>query len=142
MIVIAFSLGVERGRTAGGKNLKDTTKIDSLKVNDGNLADKKDTQVVKEKVIIQDKDRVKSQERLKEKKTNLKEYMVQVASYLKEYIAKTEKKHLENSGFPVCLSKSGKYLVIYVGGFDTKKEAEKIKSKLKKRYSDCFVKKR
>ena len=73
------------------------------------------------------------------KEENNKRYVIQVASYLKESIAEKEKQYLKKKGLSAEVSKKGKYLVLYVGKFNTKENAEKIKTSLEKRYGDCFI---
>ena len=66
-------------------------------------------------------------------------YIVQVASYLQQTMASKEKEHLASQGFPAGVKKSGKYLVVYVGEFASRKTAEEAKIRLRKRYNDCFI---
>lgn len=66
-------------------------------------------------------------------------YVIQLACYTKETIAKAEMNSLKKQGLPVQLVKKGKYLVLYVGEFNTKSEAKELLTKLKNRYTDCFI---
>ena len=66
-------------------------------------------------------------------------YAIQVATYVKKDVALKEVKRLRDKGYPVFISKKGKYIVIFVGKFENKKEAEKSMRILRKRYQDCFI---
>jgi len=134
-IVVSFSLGTERGRKSAQivtkARIEEKSEILPL-VAEENIQqdDKKVVETSKEKNIEED-----------EKEKQIKKYIVQVASYLKKDTANKEKEYLESCGFSTIVSQKGKYLVIYVGEFKTKKEAEKTKTILKKRYNDCFIRK-
>jgi septal ring-binding cell division protein DamX len=125
LIIISFGLGVERGR-----------KSVIPYYNSG-----KDT----EKVLMLHKSQLVSSEIEKDKKgekaknTSTKKYVIQVATYKNENIAKREKKLLEKKGLPTIISQKGNYVVIYVGEYPTRKEAESKLKSLRSRYRDCFV---
>ncbi len=126
-IAVAFSLGVEKGKRIALQHNKKDSVLTSTKDNQGITVKK--TIPAKEKPI-----------RLIEKlKREEGKYIIQVASYLKEDIAHKEKEYLKKEGFSAQLSKKGKYTVLFVGKFLSKKEAERIKALLKKRYEDCFI---
>ncbi|MCM8756447.1 MAG: SPOR domain-containing protein [Candidatus Omnitrophica bacterium] len=168
-VILSFSLGVYRGQKSSHYSQKIYDKENVIKenvelLNNKNYInsrhnytfsenrEKKDDDLKisegKENKIIElspsDKQMSLSKNISETKKTDNidSKYIIQVASYLKENVAKKEQEYLEKSGHPVMLSKKGKYIVIYVGEFNTKEEAENTKSILKKRYNDCFVKRR
>jgi len=68
-----------------------------------------------------------------------KRYKIQVASFFKENTAFREADELRKIGFPVSVAKSGKYMVIYVGAFNTEVEAKNNLQTLKRRYKDCIL---
>lgn len=137
VLILSFSLGIERGRKiAYLPGAKEVT-VDSPNTPQTNTVKKEPAHIQDEETVVEQKE-AQSEEKIKPPKEH---YGIQVASYAKENIAKSEKKRLESSGFSTILSKQGKYLVIFVSGYQTKKEAEKIKGQLKKRYSDCIVRK-
>ncbi len=146
-LIVAFSLGINTGK----KQISSQKKYFAL---DSNITIAKETPNKSEVNISRRKntpeDLVKnnssqSAHKKRKERTPKKElekgYIIQVASYLKETIARKETEQLRKSGFSAFLTKKGKYLVIYVGSFPTKKEAEKTKLMLKKRFNDCFIKK-
>jgi len=71
---------------------------------------------------------------------NAKEgYYIQIASYNKENFAEIEAKRLKVKGFPAYTAKKGSYVVLYVGTFKTITEAQKSMGLLKKNYKDCVL---
>ncbi|UCC94945.1 MAG: SPOR domain-containing protein [Candidatus Omnitrophota bacterium] len=131
LLTVAFSLGVERGRKIASLD-RVTISQESMPVEV-----KEETPPTQTIQPAQEKNEsVGSQE----KETPEKEkYIIQVASYIKENRAHQEAKNLENKGYPVVVSKKGKYIVIFVGEFGNKSEAKENMKALKKRYNDCFL---
>ncbi|OQX81494.1 MAG: hypothetical protein B6D56_02130 [Candidatus Omnitrophica bacterium 4484_70.1] len=86
-----------------------------------------------------EKEKVEKKVNQQGKKIILKKYVIQVATYRNKRLAQKEKKLLEKRGYPVILSRKGKYMVIFVGKFSTKEEAQKKLKYLKSRYKDCFI---
>ncbi len=128
-IAVAFSLGVEKGKKiALQHNKKSNITLPVAESNEN---------ATMEKAVVTKEIPTRLTEKLKAKKEE--EYIIQVASYLKEDIAHKEKEYLKKEGFSAQLSKKGKYIVLFVGKFLSKKEAERIKTLLKKRYGDCFI---
>lgn len=66
-------------------------------------------------------------------------FSVQLASYLKKNVAKIRAKELKKKGITPILRNKGKYLILYVGRFSEKGEAEHLAKELKKQFSDCIV---
>ncbi|MDD4183502.1 MAG: SPOR domain-containing protein [Candidatus Omnitrophica bacterium] len=66
-------------------------------------------------------------------------YYIQIASYNKENFALDEAKKLKNKGFPAYTAKKGSFVVLYVGTFKTITEAQKNVGLLKKNYKDCVL---
>jgi len=122
LFTISFSIGVERG-----KNII------------ASPARSQDTATTRNKSINKD---AEANQRLKEEAGEERErYHVQVASFKKENSASKEVKRLENNGYPVVVTKKGDYVVIYVGGFESEREARSNFKDLKKKYKDCIFRK-
>ncbi len=66
-------------------------------------------------------------------------YTIQVASFTKEASAQKEISTLKKKGLVASILSKGKYLVVCVGNFMEKHEANTLLSELKKRYQDCFI---
>lgn len=152
LFILAFSLGVERGRRivsrvnddkelftqelqqkkmpllAQGKN----SLIADDKIND-NVSALGDTQ--RDKGIKIDSNDSKAIEPI----SNEQGYYIQIATYNKESFAEDEAKRLKSKGFPSYVAKKGNYVVLYVGNFATKKEAQASMKLLKKKYDDCVL---
>lgn len=69
----------------------------------------------------------------------LGKYTIQVASFRTSKLANKEAGILRKKGFSSNVSVKGKYSVVYVGNFTNKKVAASTLSRLKKKYSDCFI---
>lgn len=66
-------------------------------------------------------------------------YTIQVASYKSRASAEKEAEALKKRGLsPLVLAKD-KYIVVCVGEFFSKENAQSLLPKLKKRYQDCFI---
>ncbi len=116
--IIAFSLGVEKGKVLSSGGL---------------LVLKSGPQLAVEKENI-----IKSESSNRYK---LDSYTIQIASYLDKTSAQREFERLRNKGlFPILLSK-GKYTVVCVGNFPDKGKAlaSLLEIKKQKRYQDSFI---
>ncbi len=133
ILVITFCTGVERGKQIAvlTPQAVDTT-ADIAKV--VNVTPPKTTQQIKEPL--------KPNEEKKVEKTTTWVYTVQVASYLKEEAARKELERLKRAGFNSYLTQSGKYYLLCEGNYSSKKQARSAKSRLKREYKDCFIKKK
>ncbi|MCB9772577.1 MAG: SPOR domain-containing protein [Candidatus Omnitrophica bacterium] len=68
-----------------------------------------------------------------------KGYTVQVASYKKESIAVREAKDLKAKGFDSFVAQKGDYSILCIGRFSQQDEAKQMLNKLKKRYKDSII---
>ncbi|MBD3246948.1 MAG: hypothetical protein GF333_08100 [Candidatus Omnitrophica bacterium] len=68
-------------------------------------------------------------------------YRIQVATYVHKSRAQKEAQRLKEQDFPTIVEQQGQYSVLFVGNFPRRNLAEAQMRKLKKRYSDCFIKK-
>ncbi|MFA5270928.1 MAG: SPOR domain-containing protein [Candidatus Omnitrophota bacterium] len=155
LFVLAFSLGIERGRKsyyATLENKEDLVKdiiIDDEQPN--KIQAKTETINVKKEpiktvntvnipraVVPAVKKEVVPQVENVKAEVNVS-YNIQIASYNKESFAQEEGKVLQGKGFPVRILKKTDYVVLYVGPFKTKPEADKSMRLLKKTYKDCIL---
>lgn len=114
-LLIVYSIGIERG--------------------------KRSIQAKKEKELIPVKDEEIKPLTPKEEIQEIKGYVIQVATYKKDPYAEKEALNLKKKGFSSFTKKSGDFIVVYVGSFQSKDEAQISLKKLKKHYSDCFIRK-
>jgi len=69
------------------------------------------------------------------------QYVIQVASLKTEQAASRLADTLTKGGWPSFTKTSGDYVVVLAGSFREKKEAQNRIGELKKTYTDCFIKK-
>jgi len=126
--LVAFSLGVEKGRRfVGNTEFVPAT----VKSEDAPIAPQTPlrTKTEKKETIAP----AVSEDNL--------QYTIQLASYQNNSSAKKEAETLKKKGLlPLVLSK-GRYTVLCVGNFPDKKNALALLPELKKKYSDCFIRK-
>jgi hypothetical protein len=143
LIILSFSIGVERGRRIALRNIENNDKVDL----GTNLISSQfeDTQITEAEVEEESDLLEQTAENISDKKDNEasvsgeKKYIIQVATYLKEKIALDEARKLEESGYSVSVSKKGEFIVLFVSGFENRKNAQKAMQSLRKRYKDCFI---
>lgn|GEM_PF-688314 len=69
-------------------------------------------------------------------------YFIQVMSYSNEPEAQKLTKVLKGEGFPAYVNPRGKFYAVVVGNFGQKGDAEKTLASLKKKYKDCFIRRK
>lgn len=162
LLILTFSLGVEKGKKfyllahKEEKTLK-TVEMESrlpvidvqnstdstLKTNITTLKIEKPMMVKTNGMIVQGKTlRIKDTpvKIISTKPSEIREkYVIQLVSYRKREKALEESKRLKASGYPILLLDKGEYVVIFVGAFVDKNEAQNKFTALKKQYKDCFI---
>lgn len=119
--IVSFSLGVEKG-----KRIKNPVKPEVntyVKLNE-NLLPKEEA--TKEQVALV---------------SNFKRdtYTIQVASFKTDTYAKKEAESLKRRGYiPITLNK-GEHVILCVGNYSNKEEAQALLSELRKYYKDCRI---
>lgn len=121
LMVICFSLGVERGKRIG------VVRVPAPERRVAETPTKPKSVVVKKKPVT--------------KKTQ-SEYVIQVAAFRSKAQANEERGILVKDGYSTEISASGRYSVVYAIGFRTRKEAEASLTKLRNKYKDCFIRRR
>ncbi len=121
--IIAFTLGVEKG-----KNMRRTVSSAIIKTAETERPRDKTAEASRDtSKITPDRDEAG--------------YVVQLAAFKKIGPANQEHKKLEKLGYKPRIKKSGPYFQVFVGYFDDKNEAQRVRNELKKDYNDCYVKK-
>ncbi len=116
--IAAFSLGVEKGRREAnivsieGEGLR----VKAKKINIAEVQ----TEIAKPNTAYK--------------------YVIQLASFKESMAAKKEIAALEKLGYNADMKKSGSYYQVYIGFFDNKNGADRLRDKLKERYKDCYIK--
>ena len=123
--VIAFSLGVEKGKRTVKQNGYDI----SVSVKELNEKEPlKSTQQVETATEIP-------------KPRFLQRYTIQVVSFAKKEIADKEALKLTAQGFDAFVLKKGKYSILCIGRFASRDQAGKEQKLLRKKYNDCLIRK-
>jgi len=124
--LVAFSLGVEKGKGFAGN-------IDFAPV----TVKSEDASIVPEVPLRPKAEKRETiAPRLSE---DTLQYTIQLASYQNNSSAKKEAETLKKKGLLPLVSSKGKYTVLCVGNFADKRNALALLPELKKRYSDCFI---
>ena len=135
-LIVAFSLGVEKGKKIAFKNLSSDTVSAEQKVKEVKeiKADSREELKVEKPELP-----VEVSHTPVETVSDKQKYNIQVASFQQEKAARREAEQLKEKGYPASVSKKGKYIVIYVGEFEDKEEAKSKLELLKKQYKDCIL---
>ncbi|MBN1405097.1 MAG: SPOR domain-containing protein [Candidatus Omnitrophica bacterium] len=126
LLVIFFSLGVERGKLLGAAAVTPQKEMVSEKIQDREIASEAIT-------IDKEPGRTIAQ---------AGQYIIQVASYTDAKFAEKEKNFLLGKGFNAEIIKSNKHFVVNITGFNTRQEAEAFAAKIKDKYKDYIIKKK
>jgi len=129
LLSVIFTLGVERGKNISFKS--NTAKVSVL--------DKKKTPEVKVEPISKEE----KKEPLASKEVPSEYFTIQVVTYKKDSLVKSELKYLEKKGYEAFVVTSGRNNKhICVGKFNSKNnpDIKKALMQLRKRYKDCFIK--
>lgn len=133
--IISFSFGVEKGK-----------KISLLQNNSRFDIGIQERQVLPQQeikkdalVTIQPRGNIKIDEALKPPPQEKTAFTVQLASYKTKSYAEKEAQALKKKGLiPLILTK-GKYVVLCVGSFTNKENAQSLLTQLEKKYNDCRI---
>ncbi|MEI8350575.1 MAG: SPOR domain-containing protein [Candidatus Omnitrophota bacterium] len=150
LFIVAFSLGVEKGRkiSYAAAEKKERIFSGSVPPDSGStlqvLQSDIPTQTVPRPVTSSGSAPIKKEEptvRVSEKKTQVagSRYVVQVATYYQENFAQEEVRKIKAKGVPAFLSKKNNFIAVFAGYFNSKEEAEKSMVVLKKTYRDCIL---
>ncbi|MFH1640346.1 MAG: SPOR domain-containing protein [Candidatus Omnitrophota bacterium] len=144
--VVSFALGMEKGRKLATLRVTDA-RFDTAKRIDAPAIEKLvKTQssspagavTVKESIPAEESGKASLSEETKIR-VPAEGFTVQVASYKTMGSAEKEAEHLRKRGFSPLVVPKGNFLVVCVGSFTNKKEAETLLTKLKSKYHDCYI---
>jgi len=139
--IISFSLGVRRGKMLS--LIKTTSMINLAKKNNtvrsqviaaANVTKIKSGLTHKAAAIPQKKPAIQQADL-----TVSEKYAIQVASFRTRKNAEKEASFLEKKGFSTLIRNKGEYAVVYVGEFPDRKKADSVFNELRKKYSDCVM---
>ncbi|MCM8757868.1 MAG: SPOR domain-containing protein [Candidatus Omnitrophica bacterium] len=120
--VISFSLGVKKGE------------------NIALIDNKQKNEILNKEHIFEEEAKENIQQALIQREDKLSaNYTIQVATYKTSSFAYKESEKLKKKGFLTMILQKGDYILLCVGKFLNKKEAELALRELKKEYRDCFI---
>lgn len=145
LLVIFFSLGVEKGRRIALKTEQTIIDRGVQKVIEKKApAEEKKVETITSKI-----DKTKEVESTKTNKTteekitevSLKPYTIQVIAFKKAEYAEKEMERLKNEGYDVFMIPSNEWIQVCVGKYANKEESKKDFDILKKKYPTCYIRK-
>ncbi|MBF0484510.1 MAG: SPOR domain-containing protein [Candidatus Omnitrophica bacterium] len=147
--VICFSVGVERGKNVAVQDYITSASpkeiaVPVIKKTDQANTDNLELLAASRGPVVSPKTMVnadKTQVPIKLAQANLENfYTIQVGSYKQEGPAQKAASALKGSmGHETFVMTKGKHVIVCVGKFDEKQDAQQFTSKLKKKYKDCLV---
>ena len=165
MLVITFSMGVEKGKKVVLKNpsaenqpkvvgtIPNPNRMIAVQQSHQQLKQGAPTSMKREEVqspnarpgaipngqINLEKNRQILEIPLEKKKLFEELYTIQVASFKSQMSAQKEAQTLRSKGFEIFVLPKGEHLIVCVGKFEQKDVARKFLNKLKNKYSDSLV---
>jgi cell division septation protein DedD len=145
LLVVFFSLGVEKGRRIALKTGRAIIDRGVQKVIEKKTpAEEKKVETVAFKTDeIKETESIKTNKTTEEKTTevSLKPYTIQVIAFKKEEYVKKETERLKNEGYDVFIIPSNEWIQVCVGKYANKEESKKDFDILKKKYPTCYIRK-
>jgi len=126
--IISFSLGVEKGKKVS--ILRNNFQVNRDLSPKSMMAPENQAQSLPTK-----KEEVIKEIPLLEKQN----YVIQLASYKARSSAQREMELLKKKGLSASVLPKGSYIVLYVGKFSNRENAQNVLPELKKRYRDCYI---
>ncbi len=125
--IVAFSLGVEKGKRA---ILNEQQPQPLALIKQQNTVPKTPMVVRKEEAVVKQAPSVIQQQGA---------YTIQVASFKTRANAQSEAEALKKKGFNPALFSRGGYVILCVGNFPNKETAQLLVKELNKRYGNCQI---
>ena len=141
MIVLSYSLGVERGKRVAFKETSSPVVSSETPAAVPSLKKEKPLRQVKPEIPSVPRENASiSPLRPKEVQEIVKNtYTIQVASFKDEQLAREEADILKKKGYEIYVMPKGIYSIVCVGKFLKKDEAQDVLNPLKRKYKDCLV---
>lgn len=124
--IIAFSLGVERGKTIVLNGQKKPLELL-----------KPQNTVPTDQIIVKREEAVKQVAAASFQQQGA--FTIQVASFKTRTNAQKEAEFLKKKGFTALIFNKGAYVILCVGNFPNKEAAQPLLSELNKRYGSCSI---
>ncbi len=137
LAILSFSLGVEKGKRCSINAKIPIQKI--VNVSQVTPATTESAPITKKVAPAPIKNSIGNGKQITDLVSDINRYTIQVASVQKQVYVSLELNKLKRLGYDTWVKPSGKYNILCVGRFSSKKEAEVIKKSLQRVYNDCFV---
>jgi len=138
--IISYCWGYKQGKRIALLSNKEYTISDKIIENNKEVISNKIERKEEPLYKIEKKEEplLPSKEKIDEEKNKVS-YTIQVATYKNIEYAQREAEKLKKRGFQTMIINKGNYIILCVGSFLDKKEANVVLVKLKKNYEDCFI---
>ena len=125
-VVFAFSLGVEKGKKSNPPSITPINLVRQQR----SFPKESDVSFPERKIVAGG---------LASEKTLNFSYTIQVASFKDEAYAQKEASALKRKGLDAFVAEKGDYRIVCVGKFRNKDQTNLLVPKLKRKYTDCLV---
>jgi len=126
VVIFIFSIGVERGKNITG-------------VQEVVIVPKAEKPIVAQPVVVEVKQEVYQEKIIP--KQEIFVYTIQVASFKNKSAVEDEAKRLQKKGYETMIVPKGSWIILCVGKFGNKQQAQPLWQELRKKYSDCIIRK-
>lgn len=133
VVIISFSLGVEKGKRIKSAQLTPLSLRESQEPIRSSQKTAMGLLPVHEEI---------SKEKEALPVDHSRPYTIQVVTYRRKGYAREEMARLEKRGYQPFIITSGEYIQLCVGTYSNQKEARQLQKILKKTYRDCYVRRR
>jgi len=138
--IVCFSLGVKKGKAIGLKKTASMINLASRKSSRRSQVTTSDDLTRKNAGVTKKASLTTKKPAIKQADLSVSEnYAIQVASFRTRKNAEKEASFLNKRGFSTLIRKKGDYAVVYVGKFPDRKKANSVLNELRKKYSDCVM---
>ncbi|MFH1655525.1 MAG: SPOR domain-containing protein [Candidatus Omnitrophota bacterium] len=121
VVIFSFSLGVERG-----KKITDIQKTINIQ--------RVEKQAEEKPIVIEVKEEIYKEE-------EIFTHTIQVASFRNKASVEQEAARLQKKGYETVIMTKGTWVILCVGKFRNKQDAEVLHKELLKKYGDCIIRK-
>lgn len=128
VVVISFSLGVEKGKLLA-------LKTPAIGLTVPQPAQVKGTQAIPAQVKLPAVKTIAPAQQI----DKLQGYTIQIASFQKKSLAQEEAGALKKKGLQALVIPKGGYNILCIGSFNNKEAAQPLLSELRKKYPDSFI---
>ncbi len=140
--VIAFSLGVEKGKRMASPESREASIDRAFRTATPAAQNPVDTQPAQQQTLEQNTTPAPAPTNAviqQQKKETQGRFIIQIGSFLSRTNANQEASVLKKRGFSPLIISKGRYNILCVGSYPTKEAAQASLNKLQKSYQGCFI---